>query len=140
VGDHHVDVSGASCLYCPFSEELDDAEINTWIHMVLTHEVDLNPGASPAPLREGVNYTRVSRLRPVLGYLHEFQFLNALMSLCMVSDVLTTHHRELPCSRTGHRNRKGRPGSPPGWWRGRGRRIPPPNPNPHMRMENWRGK
>jgi hypothetical protein len=49
VGDHHVDVSGASCLDCPFSEELDDAEINTWIHMVLTHEVDLNPGAIPAP-------------------------------------------------------------------------------------------
>jgi hypothetical protein len=35
---------GPSCPDHPFSEELDDAEVNTRIHMVLAH------GASPRPL------------------------------------------------------------------------------------------
>jgi hypothetical protein len=48
-GDHQVDVSGASCPHRPFSKELDDVEINTRIHSVLTHRVDLSPGAGPAP-------------------------------------------------------------------------------------------
>jgi hypothetical protein len=50
---------GSSCLDHPFSEELGDAEINTRIHRVLAHGVDLNPRAGPASLREGVDSTRV---------------------------------------------------------------------------------
>jgi hypothetical protein len=60
---------GPSCPDCPFSEELGDAEINTWIHRVLAHRADLNPRASPAPLREGVDCTRVSPLGPIFGCL-----------------------------------------------------------------------
>jgi hypothetical protein len=37
-----------------FSEELSVADINTRIHKVLDHGANLNPGGSPAPLREGV--------------------------------------------------------------------------------------
>jgi hypothetical protein len=35
----------------PSSEELGDAEINTQIHRVLAHVVDLSPGAAPTPKR-----------------------------------------------------------------------------------------
>jgi hypothetical protein len=52
-----------------FSEELGDAEINTRIHKVPAHGVDLNPGASPAPLREGVDNTRVSLFAFTFGNL-----------------------------------------------------------------------
>jgi hypothetical protein len=38
----------------PFSDELGDAEVNTRICKVLDHGANLNPGASPAPLGEGV--------------------------------------------------------------------------------------
>jgi hypothetical protein len=44
----------------PFSEKLGDAEINTQIHRVLAHGVDLNPGASLTPLMEVVDSTRVT--------------------------------------------------------------------------------
>jgi hypothetical protein len=47
-----------SCPDHPFSEELSDMEINTWIPRVLAHGADLNPEAGPAPLREGVDNTR----------------------------------------------------------------------------------
>jgi hypothetical protein len=60
---------GPSCLDRPFSEELGDAEINTRIHRVLAHGVILNPGASPAPLREGVDSTRVSPFAIAFGNL-----------------------------------------------------------------------
>jgi hypothetical protein len=51
---------GPSCLDHPFSKELGEVEINTQIYKVLAHGVDPNPGASPTPLREGVDSTRVS--------------------------------------------------------------------------------
>jgi hypothetical protein len=60
---------GPSCPNRPFSEELGGAEINTQIHRVLAPEADLNPGASPTPLREGVDSTWVSPLGPILGFL-----------------------------------------------------------------------
>jgi hypothetical protein len=40
---------GPSCPSHPFSVELGDMKINTQIHKVLAHGVDLNPKASPAP-------------------------------------------------------------------------------------------
>jgi hypothetical protein len=83
----------------PFSEELGDAEINTWTHKILAHGADLNPGASPAPLSEGVDCTKVSPLRPIFGCSRKFQFLNALMFLCMVSSVPIAHHGGLPYPR-----------------------------------------
>jgi hypothetical protein len=49
-GDYHIDVSEAKLSDRPFSEELDDADINTWIHKVLAHGADLNPGVCPHPL------------------------------------------------------------------------------------------
>jgi hypothetical protein len=60
---------GPSCLDRPFSDQLRDVEINTWIHKVLAHGADLNPRASPTPLREGVDNTRVSPFTSVLGSL-----------------------------------------------------------------------
>jgi hypothetical protein len=45
--------SGLSYPDRPFSEKLDNAEINAQIHKVLAHGADLNPGASHAPLGEG---------------------------------------------------------------------------------------
>jgi hypothetical protein len=48
---------GPCCLDHSLSEELGDAEINIRIHKVLDHGADLNPGAGPAPLREGVTST-----------------------------------------------------------------------------------
>jgi hypothetical protein len=39
-------------------------EINTRIHGVLASRADLNPGASPAPLREGVDNTWVKESYP----------------------------------------------------------------------------
>jgi hypothetical protein len=51
---------GPSCLDCPFFEELDDAEINTRIHRVPAHGIDLSPRVGLAHLREGVDITRVS--------------------------------------------------------------------------------
>jgi hypothetical protein len=72
---------GPSCPDCPFTDELGDAKINTRIHKVLAHGADLNPGAGPTPLREGVDCTRESPLRPVFNCLCQFQFLNALKLL-----------------------------------------------------------
>jgi hypothetical protein len=50
----------SSSLSRSFSEELSEAEINTRIHKVLDHGANLNPGAGPAPLIEGVATTKVS--------------------------------------------------------------------------------
>jgi hypothetical protein len=54
-----------SCPDRPFFEELGAMEINTWIHKVLARGANLNPGAGPVPLREGVDKTRVSQLESV---------------------------------------------------------------------------
>jgi hypothetical protein len=51
---------GSNCLDRSFSEELSEAEINTWMHKVLDNEANLNPWASPAPSREGPASSRVS--------------------------------------------------------------------------------
>jgi hypothetical protein len=47
--------SGPSYPDRPFSKELGDMEINTWIHRVLAHKAILNLGTGPTPLREGVD-------------------------------------------------------------------------------------
>jgi hypothetical protein len=46
---------GPSCPDRPFSEELNDMEINTRIRGILAHGADLNFGLGPIPLREGVD-------------------------------------------------------------------------------------
>jgi hypothetical protein len=61
--------TGPSCPNRPYSKELDNVEINTCIHRVLAHGVDLDPGAGPAPLREGVDSTRVSMFAFAFGNL-----------------------------------------------------------------------
>jgi hypothetical protein len=60
VGDQDVVVPERSDPDCSFSEELSDGEINTWILKVLNHGANLNLGAGPTPLREGVASSRVS--------------------------------------------------------------------------------
>jgi hypothetical protein len=42
-------------------------KVNSWIHNVLDLGVDLNPGANPAPLQEGLASARVSMLGPILA-------------------------------------------------------------------------
>jgi hypothetical protein len=64
--------SRKSCSDCSFSEELSDVNINTRIHKVLDHGADLNLGADPVPLGEGVASTRVSLFGSVFGSLHDF--------------------------------------------------------------------
>jgi hypothetical protein len=63
---------GPSCPDRPFSMELGDVEFNTRIRMVLAHGADMNLGVSPAPLRDGVNCTRVSPLGPIFDCLQKF--------------------------------------------------------------------
>jgi hypothetical protein len=77
-----------SCLDCSFSEELSEAVINTWIHKVLDHGANLNPGAGPTPLREGVASTRVSLL-DLFWQIVQFHPLIALVTLSRVSGVPT---------------------------------------------------
>jgi hypothetical protein len=40
---------GSSCPDCPFSEELGNMEINTWIRGVIAHGAALNLGTGPPP-------------------------------------------------------------------------------------------
>jgi hypothetical protein len=63
--------SQPSCPDHPLSEKMGEAEINTQIHRDLAHEADLNPGASPTPLREGVDNTRVSPFAFIIGNLRK---------------------------------------------------------------------
>jgi hypothetical protein len=63
---------GSSCPDCSFSQESGDAEMNTRIHKVQDHGVDLNHRVGPAPLREGVASTRVSPFRSISSSLHNF--------------------------------------------------------------------
>jgi hypothetical protein len=56
---------GASCPYSPSSEELRAAEVNSQIYKVLDLGSNLNSGAGPTPLQEGVVSARVSMLSPV---------------------------------------------------------------------------
>jgi hypothetical protein len=57
-------------------------EINTWIHKVLAHGADLNLGAGPVPLREGVDKTRVSQLESVFWPFAQFYPLTTLIFSC----------------------------------------------------------
>jgi hypothetical protein len=112
----------------PFSEELGDTEINTQIHRVLAHGVNLNPGDDPTPLRERVDNTRVSPLRPIFGCLCQFWSLNTFVFLRRVSGVLTASHGWSPYLRMWrdrkqtistmigctHGDREDRPGVPLG--------------------------
>jgi hypothetical protein len=86
---------GPSCLDLPFSKELGNVEVNTRIHKVLAHGADLNHGASPAPLREGVDSTRVTPFGSVFGYLRNF-ILSPCLCSCVVSWVC------LQCTTGGH--------------------------------------
>jgi hypothetical protein len=90
---------GPSCHDHPFSEELGDMELNTQIDRVLALGAYLNHRVGPTPLREGVDNAWVSPLRPILGCLCKFWFLNTFMLLRRVSGVLTTPLKESPCSR-----------------------------------------
>jgi hypothetical protein len=54
---------GPSCPDRSLSEELSDVEINTRVD----HGANLNTGAGPAPLREGVASTRVSLFGSILA-------------------------------------------------------------------------
>jgi hypothetical protein len=84
----------------PFSKELGDMEINTRIHRVLAHGVNLNPGYDPTPLREGVDNTCVSPLGPIFNSLCQYWSLNTFMFLRRVSGVLTASHGRSPYLRT----------------------------------------
>jgi hypothetical protein len=75
-------------------------EINTWIHKVLAHGADLNPGAGPVPLREGVDKTRVSQLESVFWPFAQFYPLTTLIFSRRVLRMLTARHGGSPCPRT----------------------------------------
>jgi hypothetical protein len=56
---------GPSCSDRSFSAELDIAEIDTWIHRILTLGAHWNSGPNPIPLREGIVSPWVSPLELV---------------------------------------------------------------------------
>jgi hypothetical protein len=85
--------SGPSCPDRPFSEELGDTEINTWVHGVLDHGAVLNLGTSPISLREGVDSPWVSPLGPTFGYLYQFWFVSIHVFLHRVSGVFVVPHK-----------------------------------------------
>jgi hypothetical protein len=91
---------GPSCLDLPFSKELGNVEVNTRIHKVLAHGADLNHGASPAPLREGVDSTRVTPFGSVFWLFAQFHPLTMLVFLCSVLGMLVVHHGWSPCPMT----------------------------------------
>jgi hypothetical protein len=78
----------------PFSTELGDTEINTWIRGVLAHGVDLNSGSGPVPLREGVDSPWVSPLEFTSIYLCQFLLLNACAFLRRISSMHAAPHGE----------------------------------------------
>jgi hypothetical protein len=83
---------GPSCPDRPFSTELYDTEINTWIQGVLARGAELNLGSGPVPLREGVNSPWVGLLGLTFGYLCQSLFLNVRMFLHRVSGALAMPH------------------------------------------------
>jgi hypothetical protein len=58
---------GPSCPDCPFSAELNDMEINTWVRGVLARGADLNLGSVSVPLRARVDSPWVSPLGLTFG-------------------------------------------------------------------------
>jgi hypothetical protein len=86
---------GSSCHNHPFSEELGVVEINAHIHRVLARGVDPNHRTGPAPLREGVDSTRVS--------LFAFAFGNRCNLICSwCSRLLTGSCVFSQCATGGH--------------------------------------
>jgi hypothetical protein len=77
---------GSSCLDRPSSEELSTAEVDSRIHKVLDLGVNPNPGASHAPLHEGVTSARVSKLSPILA-------LHRVLGVAVVSHEMSTRSR-----------------------------------------------
>jgi hypothetical protein len=63
---------GPCCPDLPFSTELDDTEINTWIQGVPAHGADQSFGSSPVHLREGVGSPLVSQLKLTFIFLCQF--------------------------------------------------------------------
>jgi hypothetical protein len=62
------------CLDRPFSTELDDTEINTWILGGHAHGADQNFGSGPVPLREWVVNRWVSVLKLTSSSCVNFSF------------------------------------------------------------------
>jgi hypothetical protein len=83
---------GPSCPDHPFSVELDDVEINTWIQGFLPHGADQNSGTGLVPLREGVNIPWVSLLKLTFDFLCQFLLLNAYAFLCRIFGIRAAHH------------------------------------------------
>jgi hypothetical protein len=75
---------GPSCLNRSFPKELSTA----WIHKVLDHGANLNPGAGPTPLREGVASTRVSLFGSILA---AYAFLSFHRAHGLVQGLRGTH-------------------------------------------------
>jgi hypothetical protein len=98
---------GPSCPDRPFSEELGKALINTRIYKVLDYGAGPNPMASPIPLGEGVDSTRVS----------PFSFTFGSMCNLIHSSCLCTFAGSRVCSQCatgGHLTRgRGEAGSEP---------------------------
>jgi hypothetical protein len=78
---------GPSCPDRPFSIELNDMEINTWIRGVLTHGADQNFGFGLVPLREWVLSPCVSLLKLTFVCLYQFQFLSTYAFLHRILDT-----------------------------------------------------
>jgi hypothetical protein len=69
----------------PFSTELGNVEINTWIRGVLAHRADLTFGSGPIPLTKGVDSPWLSPLEFTFIYLYQFLLLTTCAFLCRVS-------------------------------------------------------
>jgi hypothetical protein len=81
--DDYVDVSGSSCLNCPFSAELDDMEINTQIRGVLAHGADQNFCSGPFKGRGQQHLGESAQAH--FTFLCQFLLLNEYTFLCRVS-------------------------------------------------------
>jgi hypothetical protein len=72
----------------PFSEELGDIDINTWVRGVLAFGANLNLGSGPVPLWDGVDSPWVSPFGLTVGYLCHLLFLSVCLFLRRISSML----------------------------------------------------
>jgi hypothetical protein len=96
-----------SCTDHPFSEWLGDAKINTRIRRVLAHGADQNPEASPTPLIEGVNITRVSLFAFTFGglcYVICSWHSRLLLGSCVCSRCAMGSHLTSGCDDAGSKS------------------------------------
>jgi hypothetical protein len=135
---------GPSCPDCPFSAELGDMDINTWIRGVLDHGADLNLDSSPIPFRGRVDNPWVSSLGFLFGFICRFMFLTECVFLLRASGALTVPHGGSPYLRMwqdgrptmstangfGHGGRGDGTGASSEGRQGRGWRKLPLSPNP----------